>query len=71
MGGTLAKLSDLGQRILLVDLTDGEPTEFVAPGVRALRLSRPHGSLARTAASSACAIASSRTIPKRVWSLRD
>ena len=35
MGGTLAKLSDLGQRILLVDLTDGEPTEFAAPGVRA------------------------------------
>ena len=35
MGGTLAKLSDQGQRILLVDLTDGEPTEFAAPGVRA------------------------------------
>ncbi len=35
MGGTLAKLSDRGQRILLVDLTDGEPTEFGEPGVRA------------------------------------
>src|SRR5579859_4017553 len=35
MGGTLAKLSDGGQRILLVDLTDGEPTEFAVPGVRA------------------------------------
>jgi N-acetylglucosamine malate deacetylase 1 len=35
MGGTLAKLADMGQRILLVDLTDGEPTEFAAPGVRA------------------------------------
>ncbi len=35
MGGTLAKLSDKGQRILLVDLTDGEPTEFAEPGVRA------------------------------------
>lgn len=35
MGGTLAKLSDQGQRILLVDLTDGEPTEFATPGVRA------------------------------------
>lgn len=35
MGGTLAKLSDRGQRILLVDLTDGEPTEFSEPGVRA------------------------------------
>jgi N-acetylglucosamine malate deacetylase 1 len=35
MGGTLAKLADRGQRILLVDLTDGEPTEFGEPGVRA------------------------------------
>ncbi len=35
MGGTLATLSDAGQRILLVDLTDGEPTEFAEPGVRA------------------------------------
>lgn len=35
MGGTLAKLTDRGQRILLVDLTDGEPTEFARPGVRA------------------------------------
>jgi N-acetylglucosamine malate deacetylase 1 len=35
MGGTLAKLSATGQRLLLVDLTDGEPTEFAAPGVRA------------------------------------
>jgi len=35
MGGTLARLTDRGQRILLVDLTDGEPTEFAAAGVRA------------------------------------
>jgi N-acetylglucosamine malate deacetylase 1 len=35
MGGTLAKLSDMGQRILIVDLTDGEPTEFAQSGVRA------------------------------------
>jgi LmbE family N-acetylglucosaminyl deacetylase len=35
MDGTLAKLVDAGQRILLVDLTDGEPTEFGEPGVRA------------------------------------
>jgi LmbE family N-acetylglucosaminyl deacetylase len=35
MGGTLALLSDKGQRILLVDLTDGEPTEFAEPGIRA------------------------------------
>lgn len=34
MGGTLAKLADAGQRILLVDLTDGEPTEFAESGVR-------------------------------------
>jgi LmbE family N-acetylglucosaminyl deacetylase len=35
MGGTLAKLTDAGQRVLLIDLTDGEPTEFAQPGVRA------------------------------------
>ncbi len=35
MGGTLAKLSEKGQRVLLVDLTDGEPTEFAERGVRA------------------------------------
>jgi N-acetylglucosamine malate deacetylase 1 len=35
MGGTLALLADAGQRILLVDLTAGEPTEFAEPGVRA------------------------------------
>src|SRR3974377_1163951 len=35
MGGTLAKLSNMGQRVLLVDLTDGEPTEFAQRGVRA------------------------------------
>ncbi len=35
MGGTLAVLADAGQRILLVDLTEGEPAEFAEPGVRA------------------------------------
>ena len=35
MGGTLAKLSEKGQRVLLVDLTEGEPTEFAEGGVRA------------------------------------
>jgi N-acetylglucosamine malate deacetylase 1 len=35
MGGTLARLADAGQRILLIDLTDGEPTEFAEIGVRA------------------------------------
>lgn len=34
MGGTLAILSEKGQRVLLVDLTDGEPTEFAERGVR-------------------------------------
>lgn len=35
MGGTLAKLADRGQRILLVDLSNGEPTEFAERGIRA------------------------------------
>ena len=35
MGGTLAKLTDAGQRVLLIDLTDGEPTEFAERGARA------------------------------------
>jgi LmbE family N-acetylglucosaminyl deacetylase len=35
MGGTLAKLADRGQRVLIVDLTTGEPTEFAEEGVRA------------------------------------
>src|SRR6266700_2766748 len=35
MGGTLAKLADAGGRVLLVDLTDGEPTEFAEHGARA------------------------------------
>ena len=39
MGGTLAKLSEKGERILLVDLTDGEPTEFAEAGVRARQAS--------------------------------
>lgn len=35
MGGTLAKLSDKGQKILLLDLSEGEPTEFAEAGIRA------------------------------------
>jgi N-acetylglucosamine malate deacetylase 1 len=35
MGGTIAKLVDRGLRVMLVDLTDGEPTEYAEPGVRA------------------------------------
>ena len=34
MGGTLAKLTRLGKRALIVDMCDGEPAEFAAPGVR-------------------------------------
>ncbi len=39
MGGTLAILADKGQRVLLVDLTEGEPTEFAQAGVRAQQAS--------------------------------
>jgi LmbE family N-acetylglucosaminyl deacetylase len=35
MDGTLAMLSDKGQRVLLIDLTEGEPTEFAQAGIRA------------------------------------
>jgi N-acetylglucosamine malate deacetylase 1 len=34
MGGTLAKLTKSGQRALIVDLCDGEPADYAAPGVR-------------------------------------
>ncbi len=34
MGGTLAKLTRAGLRALIVDLCDGEPADFAAPGVR-------------------------------------
>jgi LmbE family N-acetylglucosaminyl deacetylase len=34
MGGTLAKLTQAGQRALIVDLCDGEPADFAPPGVR-------------------------------------
>lgn len=35
MGGTVAKLSEAGVKILLVDLTDGEPTPAGSPEIRA------------------------------------
>lgn len=35
MGGTLAKLADRGQQIPLVDLTEGEPSDFAPHGERA------------------------------------
>jgi LmbE family N-acetylglucosaminyl deacetylase len=34
MGGTIAKLTDQGLRVLIVDLCDGEPADFAEPGVR-------------------------------------
>jgi len=34
MGGTIAKLTRMGQRALIIDLCDGEPTDFAAPGIR-------------------------------------
>ncbi len=43
MGGTIAKLTRAGQRALIVDLCDGEPADYAAPGVRreqALRAAR-------------------------------
>ncbi len=35
MGGTLAILAGKGQRVLLIDLTEGEPTEYAQAGIRA------------------------------------
>jgi LmbE family N-acetylglucosaminyl deacetylase len=34
MGGTLAKLTRVGRRALIVDLCDGEPADYAAHGVR-------------------------------------
>lgn len=35
MGGTIARLADQGHRVLLLDVTDGEPTPFGDPATRA------------------------------------
>jgi bacillithiol biosynthesis deacetylase BshB1 len=35
MGGTIARLADQGHRVLLVDVTDGEPTPHGSPEIRA------------------------------------
>ena len=35
MGGTVAKLTDQGMRVLFTDLCDGEPADYAEPGVRA------------------------------------
>lgn len=40
MGGTIAKLVDEELRVLLVDLCDGEPSDFAAPGQRAVEARR-------------------------------
>jgi N-acetylglucosamine malate deacetylase 1 len=40
MGGTLVKLIDEGMRVLLVDLCDGEPSDFAEPGVRVAQAMR-------------------------------
>ncbi len=34
MGGTIAKLTGVGKRALIVDLCDGEPADYASPGVR-------------------------------------
>jgi N-acetylglucosamine malate deacetylase 1 len=34
MGGTIAKLTQLGHRALIVDLCDGEPADYAPPGTR-------------------------------------
>lgn len=40
MGGTIAKLTEQGARILIVDFCDGEPADFAEPGVRTLQAKR-------------------------------
>jgi LmbE family N-acetylglucosaminyl deacetylase len=40
MGGTIARLVDEGLRVLLVDLCDGEPSDFAAPGERVAQARR-------------------------------
>lgn len=40
MGGTIATLVDGGMRVLLVDLCDGEPSDFAETGVRVAQANR-------------------------------
>jgi LmbE family N-acetylglucosaminyl deacetylase len=40
MGGTIAKLTDSGMRVLIVDLCDGEPSVFAEPGIRVAQAHR-------------------------------
>jgi LmbE family N-acetylglucosaminyl deacetylase len=40
MGGTIARLTDQGLRVLIVDLCDGEPADFAQPGVRVQQAQR-------------------------------
>ena len=45
MGGTVAKLAADGLRVLLVDLTDGEPARYGEPSVRRRQATRAAGCL--------------------------
>lgn len=40
MGGTIAKLTRQGRRVLIVDLCDGEPTEYAEAGIRVQQAQR-------------------------------
>ncbi|MFN8472734.1 MAG: PIG-L family deacetylase [Anaerolineae bacterium] len=40
MGGTIAKLTEAGKRVLIVDLCSGEPTDFAEAGVRSEQAQR-------------------------------
>lgn len=40
MGGTIAKMTDQGLSVLIVNLCDGEPSDFAEPGVRARQAKR-------------------------------
>lgn len=40
MGGTIAKLTEQGSRVLTVDMCDGEPADYAEPGVRAEQAQR-------------------------------
>ena len=40
MGGTIAKMTDQGLTVLIVDLCDGEPADFAQPGLRVQQAQR-------------------------------
>ncbi len=51
MGGTIAKLVRKGHRALIVDLCDGEPADYAAPGVRREQAMRAARLLSRSRAT--------------------